>query len=167
MKHIVCLNSATTFDYKKLSILRQLFPNVPITALSATCPPKVLKDLLVTLRMRQVTGGNSANASDTVYFSAPLYRKNLHYSVLPKPASAAAAIQVMADYITQNHAGHSGIVYCLSKKDTETVAEGLSSCSKGTIRTGVYHADIGDYEKESLHIRWRNGEVQVVCATIG
>ncbi|QRW20084.1 ATP-dependent DNA helicase [Rhizoctonia solani] len=34
------------------------------------------------------------------------------------------------------------------------------------IRTGVYHADIGDYEKESLHIRWRNGEVQVVCATI-
>ncbi|ELU38197.1 ATP-dependent DNA helicase [Rhizoctonia solani AG-1 IA] len=138
-------------DYKKLSILRQLFPNVPITALSATCPPKVLKDLLVTLRMRQVTDGNS---------------KNLHYSVLPKPASAAGAIQVMADYITQNHAGHSGIVYCLSKKDTETVAEGLSSCSKGAIRTGVYHADIGDYEKESLHIRWRNGEVQVVCATI-
>ncbi|CAE6507720.1 unnamed protein product [Rhizoctonia solani] len=153
-------------DYKKLSILRQLFPNVPITALSATCPPKVLKDLLMTLRMRQVTDGSNANASDTVYFSAPLYRKNLHYSVLPKPASAAAAIQVMADYITQNHAGHSGIVYCLSKKDTETVAEGLSSCSKGAIRTGVYHADIGDYEKESLHIRWRNGEVQVVCATI-
>ncbi|CAE7231975.1 unnamed protein product [Rhizoctonia solani] len=170
-------------DYKKLSILRQLFPNVPITALSATCPPKVLKDLLMTLRMRQVTDGNStyvsfatwtkstdisldANASDTVYFSAPLYRKNLHYSVLPKPAAAAAAIQVMADYITQNHAGHSGIVYCLSKKDTETVAEGLSSCSKGAIRTGVYHADIGDHEKESLHIRWRNGEVQVVCATI-
>ncbi|CAE6431582.1 unnamed protein product [Rhizoctonia solani] len=153
-------------DYKKLSILRQLFPNVPITALSATCPPKVLKDLLMTLRMRQVTDGNNANASDTVYFSAPLYRKNLHYSVLPKPASAAAAIQVMADYITQNHAGHSGIVYCLSKKDTETVAEGLASCSKGAIRTGVYHADIGDYEKESLHIRWRNGEVQVVCATI-
>ncbi|KAF8713392.1 ATP-dependent DNA helicase, partial [Rhizoctonia solani] len=153
-------------DYKKLSILRQLFPNVPITALSATCPPKVLKDLLVTLRMRQVTDGNNANTSDTVYFSAPLYRKNLHYSVLPKPASAAGAIQVMADYITQNHAGHSGIVYCLSKKDTETVAEGLSSCSKGAIRTGVYHADIGDYEKESLHIRWRNGEVQVVCATI-
>ncbi|CAE6430368.1 unnamed protein product [Rhizoctonia solani] len=154
----------------KLSILRQLFPNVPITALSATCPPKVLKDLLMTLRMRQVTDGNSANASDTVYFSAPLYRKNLHYSVLPKPASAAAAIQVMADYITQNHAGHSGIVYCLSKKasipDTETVAEGLASCSKGAIRTGVYHADVGDYEKESLHIRWRNGEVQVVCATI-
>ncbi|QRW20085.1 DEAD/DEAH box helicase [Rhizoctonia solani] len=52
-----------------------------------------------------------ANTSDTVYFSAPLYRKNLHYSVLPKPASAAGAIQVMADYITQNHAGHSGIVY--------------------------------------------------------
>ncbi|QRV92276.1 DEAD/DEAH box helicase [Ceratobasidium sp. AG-Ba] len=153
-------------DYKKLSILRQLFPNVPITALSATCPPKVLKDLLMTLRMRQVTDGNKANTSDTVYFSAPLYRKNLHYSVLAKPASASAAIQVMADYITSNHAGHSGIVYCLSKKDTETVAEGLATVSKGAIRTGVYHADVSDGEKESLHIRWRNGSVQVVCATI-
>ncbi|KAF8600248.1 ATP-dependent DNA helicase [Ceratobasidium sp. AG-I] len=153
-------------DYKKLSILRQLFPNVAITALSATCPPKVLKDLLVTLRMRQVTDGNKANELDTVYFSAPLYRKNLHYSVLQKPASAPAAIQVMADYITTNHAGHSGIVYCLSKKDTETVAEGLATASNGAIRTGVYHADVGDHQKESLHIKWRNGSVQVVCATI-
>jgi ATP-dependent DNA helicase Q1 len=44
-------------DYKKLSILRQLFPRVPILALSATCPPKVLKDLLLTLRMKPAIDG--------------------------------------------------------------------------------------------------------------
>ena len=41
----------TSPDYKKLSILRQLLPRVPILALSATCPPKVLKDLLSILGM--------------------------------------------------------------------------------------------------------------------
>jgi ATP-dependent DNA helicase Q1 len=45
-------------DYKKLSILRQLFPHVPILALSATCPPKVLKDLLTVLRMDSIVDGN-------------------------------------------------------------------------------------------------------------
>lgn len=44
-------------DYKKLSILRQLFPRVPILALSATCPPKVLKDLVLTLRLKPTVPG--------------------------------------------------------------------------------------------------------------
>lgn len=44
-------------DYKKLSILRQLFPHVPILALSATCPPKVLQDILTILRMKAVVDG--------------------------------------------------------------------------------------------------------------
>jgi len=73
----------------------------------------------------------------------------------------------MTDYISENHADHSGIIYCLSKKDAETVAAGVKEASRGKIRTGVYHADVGDGEKERLHKRWRKGEVQVVCATIG
>jgi len=46
-------------DYQKLSILRQLFPHVPILALSATCPPKVMKDLLSVLKMPPVVDGKS------------------------------------------------------------------------------------------------------------
>lgn len=45
-------------DYKKLSILRQLFPRVPIMALSATCPPKVLEDVLKILRLPPITDGS-------------------------------------------------------------------------------------------------------------
>lgn len=52
-------------------------------------------------------------------------------------------------------------------KDTETVAQGLYEESGHIIRTGVYHADVHDREKESLHRRWRSGEIKVVCATIG
>ncbi|KAG8810526.1 hypothetical protein FRC17_002895 [Serendipita sp. 399] len=72
----------------------------------------------------------------------------------------------MANYIMENHSTETGIVYCLSKKDAESVATGLSEVSNGKIRTGVYHADIADNEKERLHRRWRSGEVKVVCATI-
>ena len=46
-------------DYQKLSILRNLFPAVPILALSATCPPNVLKDLLKVLKMDPVVDGKS------------------------------------------------------------------------------------------------------------
>jgi ATP-dependent DNA helicase Q1 len=46
------------------------------------------------------------------------------------------------------------------------VAQGVMEVSQGKIKTGVYHADKRDSEKQKLHIKWRNGEVQVVCATI-
>ncbi|KAF9226214.1 ATP-dependent DNA helicase [Gyrodon lividus] len=153
-------------DYKKLSVLRQFFPHVPILALSATCPPRVLQDILRILHMKPVVDGKAAPREGTVYFSAPLYRKNLHYSVVPKPSSAKEVFSAMSEYILQNHEKDSGIVYCLTKKDAETVATSLQDVSNGRIRTGVYHADIPDGQKEGLHKQWRDGSVQVVCATI-
>ena len=54
-------------DYKKLSILRQLFPHVPILALSATCPPNVLQDILTILRMRAVVDGKGELSRSLIY----------------------------------------------------------------------------------------------------
>ncbi|KAJ7487448.1 ATP-dependent DNA helicase [Mycena galericulata] len=153
-------------DYQKLHILRQNFPRVPLMALSATCPPKVLEDLLRTLGMKPVVDGTNAKSNATVYFSAPLYRKNLHYTILPKPSSAVAAITAMKDYILDKHPNQSGIVYCFTRKDAERVADGLQQQSEGKIRTGVYHAERKDNDKEALHRQWRKGAIQVVCATI-
>ncbi|KAG2152610.1 P-loop containing nucleoside triphosphate hydrolase protein [Suillus bovinus] len=153
-------------DYKKLSTLRQFFPHVPILALSATCPPRVLQDILKILKMKPVVDGKAAPPDGTVYFSAPLYRKNLHYTVLSKPSSAKELIATMSDYILQNHRNDSGIIYCLTKKDAESVAESIQAVSNGRIKTGVYHADVEDGQKERLHMQWREGKVQVVCATI-
>jgi hypothetical protein len=45
-------------DYQKLHVLRQLFPRVPIMALSATCPPMVLEDIIKTMRMKPVVNGS-------------------------------------------------------------------------------------------------------------
>lgn len=48
-------------DYKKLSVLRQFFPHVPILALSATCPPRVLQDILKILKMKPVIDGKGVH----------------------------------------------------------------------------------------------------------
>ncbi|CAK5264587.1 unnamed protein product [Mycena citricolor] len=103
-------------DYQKLHILRQNFPHVPIMALSATCPPRVLDDLLRVLGLKGVVDGNDAKVNGTVYFCSPLYRKNLHYKILPKAAALKAQITAMKEYILENHANHTGIVYCHTKK---------------------------------------------------
>jgi ATP-dependent DNA helicase Q1 len=47
------------------------------------------------------------------------------------------------------------------------VAEGLQERSRGKIKTGIYHADIEAGKKHTLHEKWRQGSVKVVCATIG
>ncbi|THU83243.1 ATP-dependent DNA helicase, partial [Dendrothele bispora CBS 962.96] len=164
-------------DFQKLSILRQLFPRVPIMALSATCPPLVLQDLLNILGLAPITDGEAADPDGgTVYFSSPLYRPNLHYTVVPKPESGAKVHEAMVKWILENHQGESGIVYCFSKKasgfslalpfDTEKLAQALEKLSNRKIKTGVYHADKSDKEKEDLHRKWRDGHVKVVCATI-
>lgn len=127
----------------------------------------------------------AADTQGTVYFSSPLYRKNLHYTVQPKPSKGSDVVKMMNDYILKHHPNDSGIIYCLSKKvtlfvplrflsskyfsskDAESVAEDLRKLSGGKIKTGVYHADRHDSEKEGLHKSWRRGDIKVVCATIG
>ncbi len=57
-----------------------------------------------------------------------------------------------------------GIVYCLSRKDCETVAENLRNL--GEIAAAAYHSDLTPEEKMDVHTRWNSGEVKVVVATI-
>ncbi|OCF58975.1 ATP-dependent DNA helicase [Kwoniella mangroviensis CBS 10435] len=151
-------------DYKKLSMLKTLFPRIPIQAVTATLSSKTLPDLLKILRLGPIT--DAAKSTGTVFFSAPLFRPNLHYKVLSKPSNAKSAIAAMGEWIQKNHPGQSGIIYCLSKKDVETVAEELREWSGGEIKTGIYHAGVEENEKERIHVRWREGKVNCICATI-
>lgn len=73
---------------------------------------------------------------------------NLVYSVVPRPESAEDTIRHIVDWILENHENESGIIYCLSKKDTEVVAQKIYIESKGRIRCGSYHADMDDVKNE-------------------
>ncbi|KZT36494.1 ATP-dependent DNA helicase [Sistotremastrum suecicum HHB10207 ss-3] len=153
-------------DYAKLTSLRKMLPSVPILAVSATCPPRVLVDVLKILGLDRLTNGNAANGTGTVHFSAPLFRPNLLYQVVVKGSSGHRVIQDIANYILTRHKLDSGIVYCLTKSDAEDTASGLAKASGGIIKTGVYHSACDQRDKERLHQRWRAGEVKVICATI-
>jgi ATP-dependent DNA helicase Q1 len=124
--------------YKQLADLRKLCPRVPILALSATCPPDVLRDLIGILSLPPLTNGTgkplhcflhpppltvrsfylfiAAEPRNTVLFTSPLYRGNLHYKVLPKSSDRSCTIRDMVKYILDRHPNETGIVYCLSRE---------------------------------------------------
>lgn len=153
-------------DYKQLAMLKQLFPKTPIIALTATCGKAVLNDVVKILHLKECTSGESAEPSKTVFFSAPLYRPNLHYSVRIKPVQAQSLAGEMADEILERYPNSSGIIYCLSQKETETFAQAIREYSEGKIKIGTYHAGMSDYDKENIHKRWREGRIKCVVATI-
>lgn len=153
-------------DYNKLSLCRKLFPQTPIMGLSATLGKSTLQDILQILGLRGTTDPSQARSRRTVYFRAPLHRPNLYYRVLARPSSTVASQEQIVSYILAHHADQSGIVYCLSRKDTHTLARALAQQSHGRIRTGVYHSDLDEDEKQSVHKQWRTGDISVVCATI-
>ncbi|KAI8387533.1 P-loop containing nucleoside triphosphate hydrolase protein [Blakeslea trispora] len=148
-------------DYKQLNVLRTVFPQTKIMALTATCPWSVMKDVMKILNMKQphVSKG-------TLVFNAPLHRPNLVYKVLQRPDSADETIKHIVDWILAHYPNQSGIIYCLSKKDTETVAHSIYRESKGRIKCSSYHADMDEADKEYVHQQWRGGQLQVIVATI-
>jgi ATP-dependent DNA helicase Q1 len=144
-------------DYKKIGLLKRQFPRVPCMALTATCPLHVLDSMMSILNL---------SPSDTLIYAGPLNRPNLVYSVIHKPSQASAVNQFMVDWILERYAGKKGIVYCLTRKDAELVAASLQTESLGRIRCMVYHASIDDAGKSEVQRRWKDGDVDVVAATI-
>ncbi|KAI9287808.1 P-loop containing nucleoside triphosphate hydrolase protein [Umbelopsis sp. AD052] len=149
-------------DYKKLNVLRTVFPKTPIMALTATCSATVMTDVMNILGMPKITD----SAKGTLLFSAPLHRPNLKYQVLPKADKADQVITDIVAWIQNYHPGESGIIYCLSKKDTHAVCEGIMRESNGRVKGGVYHSELFEDDKERIHTLWRKNQLHVIVATI-
>ena len=80
-----------------------------------------------------------------------------------KPEKAVAVVELMADYIREHHHHNSGIIYCFSKKEANSVAEKLSNLG---ITARAYHAEVSASAKDSIHRSWMKNRTQVVVATI-
>ncbi|XP_076443905.1 uncharacterized protein LOC143282199 [Babylonia areolata] len=138
-------------DYKKLNMLRVKFPGVPIMALTATATPRVRRDIIHQLNMKQPK-----------WFMQSFNRPNLKYSVRPKKPSNATADVI--EMIKSKFRQECGIVYCLSRKECDTVADSLRSAG---IQAASYHAGLSDSERTHVQERWLNGDnCKVICATI-
>lgn len=77
-----------------------------------------------------------------------------------KPKAAPEQIQYIVDWIAGSYPnGESGIVYCLTRKDTEQVAAELAQHG---LACGCYHADMDPVQRESVHMQWSSGAASVL-----
>jgi ATP-dependent DNA helicase RecQ len=134
-------------DYRNLNQLRQKFPNIPIIALTATATEKVKADIISQL-----------NLPTPKVFTSSFNRANLSYEVLPKKDSINTILSLLAS----NPQG-SAIIYCFSRKDTQTLADKL--CKEG-YKADVYHAGLSADARRDNQERFIRDEIQVMVATI-
>ncbi|CAG2203562.1 BLM [Mytilus edulis] len=138
-------------DYKKLNMLKLRFPGVPVMALTATATPRVRKDIIHQLGMR-----------NPKWFVQSFNRPNLKFSVMPKKPSTLTADIIKN--IKERFPGKCGIVYCLSRNECDTVAGNLM---KAGIQAVSYHAGLSDGERITVQESWLKGyRCKVICATI-
>lgn len=136
-------------EYRNLkNIINRLGENIPIIGLTATATPKVQEDIIKNLGM-----------TDAKVFKASFNRPNLFYEVRPKTQNVDADI---IRFIKQNQ-GKSGIVYCLSRKRVEELAQVLQVNGVSAV---PYHAGFDAKTRSKYQDMFLMEEVDVVVATI-
>ena len=136
-------------EYRNLrSIIRRIGDNIPIIGLTATATPKVQEDILKNLGM------NDANT-----FKASFNRPNLYYEIRPKTKNVDADI---IRFVKQNE-GKSGIIYCLSRKRVEELAQVLQV---NGIKAVPYHAGLDAKKRSNHQDMFLMEDIDVVVATI-
>ncbi|MGP8329949.1 MAG: DNA helicase RecQ [Methanosarcinaceae archaeon] len=134
-------------EYRKLQILKQQFTEIPIITLTATATPRVRGDIIKQLKLE--------NAK---VFIASFDRHNLYYEVRPKRDTY---VQIV-DYL-HAHAKDSGIIYCMSRKRVEEVAESLRYDG---FRALPYHAGLEKNERMQNQEKFIRDDVEIIVATI-
>ncbi|HRH64998.1 MAG TPA: DNA helicase RecQ [Bacteroidia bacterium] len=134
-------------DYLNLSRLKEKFPDIPVIALTATADQLTRKDIVSKLRLRQPE-----------IFVSSFNRSNIRYVVEKKRNHLARIIEYL-----NGHADDSGIIYCLSRKNTEDLAAQLQG--EGFIAT-AYHAGLDNETRKKRQEQFKRDEVKIMVATI-
>ena len=134
-------------EYRQLAQLKKVFPAVPIVALTATAIPEVRRDICEQLGL-----------SGAREFIGSFNRKNLQYRIIPKKNPMI----FLANYIGQ-HRSDSGIIYCLSKKETEDIASDLK---KRGFKALAYHGGLSKPVREKVQDAFIHDTINIVCATV-
>jgi ATP-dependent DNA helicase RecQ len=135
-------------DYLQLSVLHERFPTVPRIALTATADERTRQEIIQRLKLEH----------------APLYlsgfdRPNIRYAIVQKQN----ARQQLLAFMRNQHEGESGIVYCLSRKKVEEIAQWLRS---NGINALPYHAGMDNRDRQHHQQQFLMQEGVVIVATI-
>ncbi|MFA4876556.1 MAG: DNA helicase RecQ [Methanoregula sp.] len=134
-------------EYRELAQVKKNFPDIPVIALTATAIPEVRSDIIRQLGLK-----------DVKEFVGSFNRPNLQYRVIPKKNP----LIFLLHYLGQ-HRSDPGIIYCLSKKETEEVAAELK---KRGFPALAYHAGLSPQVRTRVQDAFIHGRATVVCATV-
>ncbi|KAK0632374.1 hypothetical protein B0T14DRAFT_597860 [Immersiella caudata] len=135
-------------DYSQLGKLREQFPGVPVMALTATATQAVLADIKHNLAI-----------DDCKDFRMSANRPNLRIHVVAK--GTAFKISDVANLIPRNTCG---IIYCISRRSTEDLAEKLRDIHG--LNAHHFHANVAVEERERIQRKWQSGEIKIIVATL-
>lgn len=133
-------------SYLEIASLRDLFPDAPVLALTASATPEVAADIMRVLRFR------SGSTRHTLSFA----RKNISYLVRYTENKPAMLMKILRSV------GGSAIVYVRSRKRTRLIADEL--IAEG-IPAAYYHAGLSPQEKNERQNSWKSGDTRVMVAT--
>jgi ATP-dependent DNA helicase RecQ len=136
-------------DYHRLKLLRELRPDVPILALTATATPEVLDDISKQLKLQK--------PDRHVY---GFYRKNLFYQVV-SCGDFNEKLSYLQQAIVQNPQGRI-LIYCGTRKQTESVASFLKNKFD---KVGFYHAGLSSDERTEIQNELSTGKLRILAAT--
>lgn len=136
-------------EYSQLGLLHENFRNIPVMALTATADKITRQDIIQQLHLNGQT------------FVSSFDRPNLSLSVRQE-STKKEKLKFIYRFI-QSHRGDAGIIYCLSRKNTEMVAEALKDHG---INAEAYHAGLSSVQRASVQERFKMDQIDVVCATI-
>lgn len=137
-------------EYRQIGELRKHFPNVPFTAFTATADKITRKDIVEKLAL-----------NTPAVFITSFDRPNLSLSVRPQVPKAKKRKEVLDFLDSRIH--DSGIIYCLSRKETEDWSSFLNTNGYSARH---YHAGLSNEERDLVQESFTRDETQIICATI-
>lgn len=136
-------------EYSQLGLLHEKFNGVPVMALTATADKITREDIINQLHLKGQT------------FVSSFDRPNLSLTVRQE-STKKEKLKFIYHFIARRP-DEAGIIYCLSRKNTEMVAEALQSHG---IQAEAYHAGLSAQQRASVQERFKMDQIEVVCATI-
>lgn len=134
-------------EYRRLAVIKETFPDVPVIALTATATPSVRSDILNELKLK-----------DPAVFVGSFNRANLSYRIEKKDEPDTQVVSFL-----KKHPDESGIIYCFSKKQVEDLTAKLR---KNRFSAAAYHADIPPAQRNAIQDRFLRDETRIIVATV-
>ncbi len=132
-------------DYLKISLLKKLFPKVPVIALTASATPEVEADIIKQLQLKQPQ-----------IFKQSFERKNINYSIIYTEKKTTDLVELLSA------TDSSSIIYCRSRKQTEVLSIQLQ---QNGINAIAYHAGMNHEKRAEHQALWTENKAPVIVAT--